>query len=543
MSLEKQLAADASKENPPKTDVLTSIHSTDSDDSDNPFSDSKVAAYYRDVYENSKYECRGAFDPLFEWEPEEEKKLLRKLDYRVALSACIMFAALQVDRGNLGQAVSDNMLDDLNLTTNDFNAGNTIFLVCFLLAEIPSQLISKKLGPDIFIPIQICSWSIVAMCQVALSGKWSFFITRGLIGALEGGFIADLVLWLSYFYKSNELPIRLSWFWTTLSLVQIATSLLAFAILHMRGVQNMAGWRWLFLLEGLVTLLIGLWSFYLMVPLAVQTKNRWHPKGWFSEREEKIVVNRILRDDPSKGDMHNRQALSVKAIWKSLTDYDLWPIYAIGLIAYIPQGTVDKYLTLSLRSLGFSRFNTNLLVIPQAVLHIIILLILTWVSERIDQRALLGLLVPLWLVPTVGVLAFWKYSMQKPWPTWVVASILLGCPYIHAICVAWVSRNSNSIRSRSVGSALYNMMVQIGNIISANIYRMDDAPIYRRGNRNLFIIAVLLIPVLLFTKAYYVWKNRTREKQWLRWTPEERETYLRTTKDEGNKRLDFRFVH
>ena len=530
---------------PQKLEVSTSVKSLDSEETfyDNPFLDPKVAEYYRGLYEASKYECRAAFDPEFDWTPEEEKKLVRKLDYRVALTACIMFVSLQVDRGNLSQAVSDNFLTDLGLTTNNYNVGNTIFLVCFLLAEIPSQLISKRLGPDIFVPAQIVSWSIVAMTQGALSGKWSFYITRGLIGGLEGGFIADLVLWLTYFYKSKELPIRLSWFWTTLSLVQIVTALLAFAILRMRGVHGMAGWRWIFILEGLFTLLIGIASFYLMVPLAVQTRNKLHPKGWFTEREEKIVVNRVLRDDPSKGDMHNRQALSLRGIYKSLSDYDLWPIYAIGIIAYVPTGTVNTYLTLSLRHLGFSTLNTNLLTIPAAVIHIIMLLIPTWVSERINQKALLALIVPLWTIPLIGVLAFWKDSMKNPWGTWTVATLLIGGPYIHAICVAWVSRNSNSIRTRSVGSAVYNMMVQVGGIISANIYRKDDAPIYRRGNRTLFGIAIALVPVLLFAKAYYVFRNKQRQAKWNSFTAEEKEEYLKNTKDEGNKRLDFRFSH
>ncbi|RCK57430.1 hypothetical protein Cantr_06712 [Candida viswanathii] len=200
----------------------------------NPFLDPNVEQYYRDLYETTHYESYLAFDPRFE--------------------------------GNLGQALSDNMLDDLGLTTNDYNRGSTIFLVCFLVAEIPSQLISKALGPDIFIPIQICAWSVVAMCQAALSGKASFYATRALIGMLEGGFIADLVLWLTYFFTSAELPVRLSWFWTALSLCQVFTSLLAFGILRMRGVAGMAGWRWLFLLEGIFTLVIGISAFYLMVP-------------------------------------------------------------------------------------------------------------------------------------------------------------------------------------------------------------------------------------------------------------------------------------
>lgn len=83
------------------------------------------------------------------------------------------------------------------------------------------------------------------------------------------------------------------------------------------------------------------------------------------------MVNRILRDDPSKGDMHNRQAVDFKRLWKSICDYDLWPIYIIGLTFGIPVGPPDQYLTLTLRNLGFDTFNSNLLSIPAQAIGIV----------------------------------------------------------------------------------------------------------------------------------------------------------------------------
>ncbi|RDW80298.1 hypothetical protein BP6252_04936 [Coleophoma cylindrospora] len=154
---------------------------------------------------------------------------------------------------------------------------------------------------------------------------------------------------------------------------------------------------------------------------AVQTKTWFRPKGWFTDGEVAIVVNRVLRDDPSKGDMNNRQVITLNRLWLAAKDYNLWPIYLMGYLIFIPQSPVGTYLTLSLKNLGFSKFNINLLTIPSTILHIITMLSIAKISQYLDERTMV---------------------------------------------FGWLSQNSNNVGNRSVSTAFYNILSQLGTITS-----------------------------------------------------------------------------
>lgn len=442
-----------------------------------------------------------------------------------------------------------------------FNNGNTIFKVFFLVCEVPSQLVSKKLGPDVWIPIQVSvitrfffslrgysynlqmtGWSLVALSQFWLKDEAGFYITRALLGAWEGGFIADICLYLSYFYTSIELPVRLAYFWAALTCSDIIASFLAFGILRMRGVLGREGWRWLFLIEGCITICIGITSFFVMPPSPTATASFFRGKnGWFTVREEKIIVNRVLRDDPAKGGMHNRQALDWKMLWKSMTDLDLWPIYIIGLVFGMSSASVDTYLTLTLRNVGFTTLQTTLLVLPKQFLSLATLLTITYASQRTDQRSYFGALAQTWVLACLIPLRLFTKQSNR-WAKYAVTTIIIGHPSTHAIQVGWTSRNSNSVRTRTVSAAMYNMFCQLSGIVSSYIYRADDAPLYNRGNSSLIGIAAMNIVVYILVKVYYVYRNKQRDRVWNAMTLEERTAYPLTTKDEGSRRLDFRFA-
>ena len=250
------------------------------------------------------------------------------------------------------------------------------------------------------------------------------------------------------------------------------------------------------------------------------------------------MANRILRDDPSKGDMHNRQAINWSNFWLCLTDRHMWPIFLLGLSWLIPAQPATQYLTLIIKSNGFSTFQTNLLSIPAYVLFIINLLVWTRLSEWLNERFLLACAFELWaLAPLVAleVLPAGNSGTLR-WGRYACTVLLYASPYFHAVLVAITSRNAGSVRTRTVASAIYNMSVQASNIIGTQIYRDQDKPLYRKGNKVLLGLVAYNICVFVSTKVFYVWTNLKRDRIWKRMSHEEKEHYLATTTDKGNRR-------
>ncbi|KAL6240085.1 hypothetical protein BDW75DRAFT_226765 [Aspergillus navahoensis] len=313
------------------------------------------------------YEGRHRYDPSAEWTRGEN------LDYCICSWVCLTFFALQLDPGNISQALSD-----------PYSYSQMIFYLRFLCTEMMT-----------------CSLIVIFQCLI--SGTKGFYATMN---------------W--------ELPMRVGFFYCASYLTYIGAVFLAFGSPHKRYIGGLEEWR------------------------------------------------RVLRDDPGKGGTHNRQGLTLKLLWVSLTNYDLRLSYAISWTILVLMSPVSAYLTLKLKSPGFDTFETNLLTIPVYVLFLIQLLFWSWVSERINNR--------------MAVMGF--FSLY-PWSWHAVTVPLIEFPYIHVIndqCCQSYSRNAGTVRTRTVGSALYNMICQASSTISSNIYRESDKLYYRRENKVLLAL-------------------------------------------------------
>lgn len=197
------------------------------------------------------------------------------------------------------------------------------------------------------------------------------------------------------------------------------------------------------------------------------------------------MVNRVLRDDPAKSDMHNREGLTPMKIFQILKDWRMWPIYILGLTHLstpvcsqtaktysaffpVPVTPPQTYLTLSLRELGFDTTQSNLLSIPSIVLGIITLLISCYLSEIIDSRVGACVILQFWALPLLIALHTFT-DATSPWVYFAVVTLITGFPYVHPVQVAWASTNSYGVGTRTVSASVYNMFVQAGGIVAVSI--------------------------------------------------------------------------
>ena len=157
------------------------------------------------------------------------------------------FFVLQLDRSNIGNALTNTILQDLHITPGDINIGNQLMSLGIVVAEIPSNLILQRIGAPTWMTVLLFVWGVIALAQAFVRGRQSFYATRFLLGVFEGGYIPGAQYLLSLFYTPHELGLRTSIFYFGNYFAAGTGSLIAAGILQMHGIAGLSGWQWLFM--------------------------------------------------------------------------------------------------------------------------------------------------------------------------------------------------------------------------------------------------------------------------------------------------------
>ncbi|CAA7261998.1 unnamed protein product [Cyclocybe aegerita] len=415
-----------------------------------------------------------------DYTPEEERDVLRILDK--CLMPCILLTTfvLNMDRTNNSNAISDNLPFDLGFDIDVVNTATAMYSVLFAMACLSGAIAAKIAGPSRWIPTLMFSWGLVTLAHVLITDKSGYLTVRCFIAITEGGVIPATLVYLGGFYKSTELATRLAWFWGIQHLASAVSGLMASGLLKLRGIYGLPGWKWLFLVDGIITIVVAVFTwFYLPRDMTSTSGGFRGRKPWFNERQVQIAVTRVIRDDISKRSYE--KTVTWSDIRDTLADVGVWGHLIISMIGQTPNTPMHTYLPTVIKSFNFNVYVANALTAPPYILQGISMIIVIHHSDKVRERGYHGAFGAGWQ------LAGWVFLRSLPSGAgrglkYLAAVIVASWPSTHPLNIAWMTENTGSVGKRTVASGLIIGSSNIYGVWGSQIYRADDAPDFRRGN-------------------------------------------------------------
>lgn len=181
---------------------------------------------------------------------EAEDKLIRKMDMYIVPTVMMTYLLCFLDRTNIGNARLFSLEEDLGLKGDQFQIAVSILFVTYVLVEVPSNLLIKRLRPSRWIGFITFGWGVVATLMGVVQSFGGLVACRLLLGLLEGGMFPGLVVYLTMFYTKKQLALRMAYLFVASALAGAFGGLLAYGIGFMDGIAGQSGWRWIFIIEG-----------------------------------------------------------------------------------------------------------------------------------------------------------------------------------------------------------------------------------------------------------------------------------------------------
>jgi sugar phosphate permease len=216
---------------------------------------------------------------------EAERRVFAKIGWRLMPILTISYILNYLDRTNVSFAAL-TMNEAIGLTATQFGLGAGIFFAGYCLLEVPSNLVLYRVGARIWISRIMITWGLVSAATSLVVGPTSFYFMRALLGAAEAGFFPGIAFYLATWFPAEYRTRITAWFMVAIPISAVVGGPLSGLLLSMDGIAGLAGWQWLFIIEGLPAAVVGLSLLWLMSDSPENT-------AWLSEEEKRIVRNRL----------------------------------------------------------------------------------------------------------------------------------------------------------------------------------------------------------------------------------------------------------
>ncbi|KAL5514524.1 hypothetical protein ACEPAG_1840 [Sanghuangporus baumii] len=402
--------------------------------------------------------------PPPELSPEEVKRLYRKIDLRILPILSLMYLCSFLDRGNAKLA---GLVEELKLDGNKYNIALTMFFIPYCLFECPANLVLKKFRPSRWLPGITIAWGTVMILMGLVKTYPQLVGTRICLGVAEAGLFPGVVYYLTFWHPRYMQQYRIGLFFGAATIAGAFSGLLAFAIEHMDGTHGFRAWSWIFILEGIATVAVGIVAFFVLVDFPVTAS--------FLTPEERAYVIHRKKYDNSRG-FGEAEEFALRYVWAAFKDWQVWLHILVYMSIIGPLYSISLFLPF-----GYSVPITQLLTVPPYVfLHVsIVLLVFAHFSDKVQKRSPFILLGLTMLVVGFSINISAAPRGVKYFGTFLcVAGSYAPFPGV----LVWLGNNLSGQYKRGVGMALQIGIGKFSGTIASNIYRTRDAPRYILGH-------------------------------------------------------------
>ncbi|KAM0415493.1 hypothetical protein ACHAPD_006694 [Fusarium lateritium] len=417
--------------------------------------------------------------PEATWDPVVENKARRKVDRSVLFLLFLGLLVFQLDRMNLASALTAGFAADINVDQNTINLGNQLMFMGIVIFEIPCNMALQKVGPRKWMAGQVLAFGFIATMQVFIKNRAGFLALRLMLGFSEAGYIPGGVYTLSTWYTKRELSKRVSVFFFGMFGGNAISPILASGILKLEGAHGIKGWQWLFMLEGIFTIVVA-FVLLLFLPGSPDIPRPLVGSGLvrFSSSEQDILQRRLELDDP-EGKRSGVQGLAIDwaLVRRTVLHYRRWPHYVAAFAVFSTWSPLTTYTPSIIVSLGFDRITANALAAVGASLALPVVFLFGYLSDRTNLRGgtviaghvcyLITLIISRQLHPHVG-----KWFRWGLWTA--VNSFAVG---YHPVSNSWVQLNCREAGERSIAIAMWVMSAISGLMVGTQYFRPNDTPL------------------------------------------------------------------
>lgn len=261
-----------------------------------------------------------------------EERTLKKVTWRLIPFLLLLYVIAYLDRVNVGFAALQ-MNQDLGFSAAVYGFGAGVFFVGYALCEIPSNLVLARVGARVWIARIMVTWGAVSVAMMFVRTPESFYVLRFLLGVAEAGFFPGIIYYLSDWFPAAQRARAVSWFMTAIPLSIVIGGPLAGLFLEMNGLLGLTGWQWLFLLEGIPAVVLGIVVFFYLTDRPEQAR-------WLSAEEKAWLIGRIRAEQMHAKERHNvglSAALAHPMVWALGFICFAFQAGSYGLILWVPQ--------------------------------------------------------------------------------------------------------------------------------------------------------------------------------------------------------------